>query len=129
MLTRMELYNKHSTPHGLFGFCAEIGLLRSEKRCKKCIKPMTLKQKKSGDGLIWGCTTYKCHDISVSIREGSVLFGLKTPLRTILLIIYEWTQKTDLKKIKRKYKVSTCVINTVLNLIRSVLNKRKYEKI
>ena len=88
---------------------------------------MTLKLKKIGDGLVWRCKSLKCNKKEVTVRKNSPMYGLKTPLKKIIEIIYEWSINTKIKDIKRETKVDYASINTVFWLIRKKIEKTDFK--
>ncbi|KAF7689115.1 hypothetical protein CDIK_2865 [Cucumispora dikerogammari] len=75
------------------------------------------------------CTFRKCGKKQQSIRKDSVFFKIKAPLSKIILVIYEWSQFTSLKNIKKKYGVGIKLINTIIDIFKQQFKKMKKTKI
>ncbi|KAF7689917.1 hypothetical protein CDIK_2758, partial [Cucumispora dikerogammari] len=129
MENRISLLTKLDSPSKVIQFCMDSGLIRKGWRCPICRKPMVLTPHHREDGWIWVCWKSKCKKHKKSIRTDSFLSDLKLPLFKIIMIMYEWTQQTVIKRIKHEYNVEWKAINAVISVIRRVIVPRKIEKI
>ncbi|KAF7684823.1 hypothetical protein CDIK_4428 [Cucumispora dikerogammari] len=75
------------------------------------------------------CTSRICGKKQQSIRKDSVLFKIKAPLPKILVVIYEWSQFTPLKNIKKEYGVRMKLINAIIDIFKHQFKKMKKTKI
>ncbi|KAF7698579.1 hypothetical protein CDIK_1427 [Cucumispora dikerogammari] len=75
------------------------------------------------------CTSRICGKKQQSIRKNSVFFKTKAPLAKILLVIYEGSQFTTLKNIKKEYEIGMKLINTIIDIFKHQFKKMKKTKI
>ena len=49
------------------------------------------------DGLKWRCRSKRCKDYGAPVRKGTQFEKMKTSLRNIIKILYEWSKNTPIK--------------------------------
>jgi len=127
--TRKELENIQSSRLGFIRFLIDKGVLKNSWKCKKCGDSMEMVETNCSDGFRWLCKKNRCGRYNISVRKGSVFNGIKSPLKIIISICYEWCQETTYKQIMRQLKIKNKLLNTVINIIRKKLLNIKTQKI
>ncbi|KAF7697632.1 hypothetical protein CDIK_1539, partial [Cucumispora dikerogammari] len=99
MWTRKKVETECNSVVGCFNLCVKMGFLKEKRFCKVCRKMMVLREKNVEDGLRWRCLAKICLKREISIRKNSIFFGLRLPLKTIVMILYLWSRDTPIKDI------------------------------
>ena len=92
---------------------AKYGLLKNERQCEHCERPMKLAFTQRR----WRCEV--CLR-TVSVRKGSVVEGSKLPLTTVLELMYWWTINIDQAREAHETKVSRFHVGEQFDLVRLV---------
>lgn len=127
--TRLSLLEKLKYTTVILNFLMNLGILKKKRNCWICRKEMLLRKDKGSDGKIWECKGSKCKRRKVSVRKGSVFENKKISLFSIIMVIYEWSVNTPIKRIKHELQINYKTINWILMLIRSHLQKKQRPKI
>ncbi|KAF7685724.1 hypothetical protein CDIK_3527 [Cucumispora dikerogammari] len=90
---------------------------------------MVLREKNVEDGLRWRCLAKICLKREISIRKNFIFFGLRLPLKTIVMILYLWTRGTPIKDIIHELEVNFDGVKSVLDVIRLKLKQQENLKI
>ncbi|KAF7696561.1 hypothetical protein CDIK_1760 [Cucumispora dikerogammari] len=113
----------------IIDFFQNHGVLKTNFNCQKCRKNMKRYTIRNKEESIMMCTSRICEKKQQSIRKNSVFFKIKAPLSKILLIIYECSQFTSLKNIKKECGVGMKLINTIIDIFKHQFKKMKKTKI
>ncbi|KAF7685723.1 hypothetical protein CDIK_3528 [Cucumispora dikerogammari] len=70
-----------------------------------------------------------CLKRKISIRKNSIFFGLRLPLKTIVIILYLWPRDTTIRDIIHELEVGFDCVKSVLDVIRLKLKQQENLKI
>ena len=126
--TRIELLDIVSSPRNVLSYLRDMGVLIKKLNCSKCKKPMKNYLDSSKNEYFFRCSRRLCNYKKESVRKNSVFSKIKTSISKILLTIYEWSQFTPLKQIKKEYKIGLKVIHQLIDCFKSKFDKIKKQK-
>ena len=125
MKNRIDLLKIIDSPSKNIDYLQNYGVLKTNFNCQKCRKNMKRYTTKNKEEPKMMCTSRICGKKQQSIRKDSVFFKIKAPLSKILLVIYEWSQFTPEKNIKKEYGVGMKLINTIIDIFKHQFKKMK----
>ncbi|KAF7697501.1 hypothetical protein CDIK_1670 [Cucumispora dikerogammari] len=79
---------------------------------------MVLREKNVEDGLRWRCLRRYVLNGKLVSKKNSIFFGLRLPLKTIVMILYLWSRDTLIKDIIHELEVGFDGVKSVLDVIR-----------
>jgi hypothetical protein len=121
-MLRCELLDITSTIDSTIQYCRTKGLLLSSAECSKCGQRMREITDNSIDKKIWICTrkdSGRRHKQTLSIRANSVFSGSHLSLRTLLMLIYEWSIGTLPQETIRELKLTPKTVNAWYSVFRT----------
>jgi hypothetical protein len=98
-MRRIELQTEISNNQKAIEWSRSKGLLSSAALCTKCNTPMRECPDKTIDGCAWKCSKTingVRHQVSLSIRNSSIMAGSHLSIKSILLLMYEWSRMTPI---------------------------------
>lgn len=100
----------------------KLGILKPENWCQKCGNQMMLQfYKKSIDGKVWRCKKKACRNTN-SVKADSFFTEFKLPIKSVLVVIYEWAEGINIKKIARDSHLNRKTVSRILKVIRRLIS-------